>query len=121
MTHLIIHVVDELKICRPISTRWCYSIERHLLVLKRYVHNRLSSKVAWPPGTCMMKLLGFALNILHGTPTQDNECGMQIKRKLIVGKYWLVAEKSKDLTQEEIKLIHEYVITNSTSMDVAHR
>jgi hypothetical protein len=40
---------------------------------------------------------------------------------LIVGKYWLVAEKSKDLTQEEIKLIHEYVITNSTSMDVAHR
>jgi hypothetical protein len=29
--------------------------------------------------------------------------------------------KIKRLTQEEIQLIHEYVITNSTSMDVAHR
>jgi hypothetical protein len=29
--------------------------------------------------------------------------------------------KIKRLTQEEIKFIHEYVITNSTTTDVAHR
>lgn len=28
MTHLIIHLVDELEICGPIHARWCYSIER---------------------------------------------------------------------------------------------
>jgi hypothetical protein len=57
---------------------------------------RPSPKVAWPSSTRMMKFLGFALNILHGTPTKDIECGMQMRRKLIVGKYWLVAAKSKD-------------------------
>ncbi len=57
---------------------------------------RPSPEVVGPPCTCMIKLLGFALNILHGTPTQDVKCGMQIRRKLIVGKYWLVVAKSED-------------------------
>ncbi len=27
MTHLVLHVVEELAICEPIHSRWMYSIE----------------------------------------------------------------------------------------------
>jgi hypothetical protein len=36
-THLFIHLVDDIDICGPVVTRWCYPIERYLGVLKQYV------------------------------------------------------------------------------------
>jgi hypothetical protein len=47
MIHLIIHLVDELEICGPIEARWCYPIEEHLYVLKKYVRNKAK------PEACM--------------------------------------------------------------------
>ncbi len=35
MTHLIIHLVDELEICGPIGAKWCHPMERYLLVLEK--------------------------------------------------------------------------------------
>ena len=40
MSHLVIHLVDELAICGPVSCRWMYPVERYLGVLKKYVRNR---------------------------------------------------------------------------------
>jgi fumarate reductase subunit D len=44
ITHMIIHLVDELKICGPISAMWCYPMEIYLSVVKRYVRNRVRPK-----------------------------------------------------------------------------
>lgn len=30
MPHLMLHLVDELEICGPVHSRWCYSIERYV-------------------------------------------------------------------------------------------
>jgi len=35
MTHLIIHLVDELEICGLVGAKWSYPMERYLLVLKK--------------------------------------------------------------------------------------
>jgi hypothetical protein len=35
MTHLIIHLVDELKICGPVGAKWCYPMEGYLSFLKK--------------------------------------------------------------------------------------
>ena len=40
MSHLVIHLVDELAICGPVGCRWMYPVERYLGVLKKYVRNR---------------------------------------------------------------------------------
>jgi hypothetical protein len=40
MTHLSIHLVDELEICGPVVAQWCYPMERYLSVLKKYMKNR---------------------------------------------------------------------------------
>ncbi len=41
MTHLLIHLVEELELCGLVQIRWMYSIERHLKTLKGYVGNRV--------------------------------------------------------------------------------
>ncbi len=87
-THLIVHLVDELEICGPIFTRWCYLVERYLFVLKRCVHNKAKPKGCMAFGYMYDEAFGFCIEYV--------ECGMKMRKKLIVGKYWLVVEKSKD-------------------------
>ncbi|KAD0884347.1 hypothetical protein E3N88_43588 [Mikania micrantha] len=40
MVHLVIHLAREVKYGGPVAFRWMYPIERDLLKLKLYVHNR---------------------------------------------------------------------------------
>jgi len=40
MIHLIIHLVDETRLCWPAYMRWMYPIERYMKILKGYVKNR---------------------------------------------------------------------------------
>jgi hypothetical protein len=37
MTHLFVHIVDELKTCELVASRWCYPMECYLTILKNYV------------------------------------------------------------------------------------
>jgi hypothetical protein len=46
MTHLLIHLVEELDLCGLVQTQWMYPIERYLKTLNGYVGNR-----AKPEGT----------------------------------------------------------------------
>jgi hypothetical protein len=39
MTHLPYHLVQELDLCGPVSTRWMYPVERYMKTLKGYVRN----------------------------------------------------------------------------------
>jgi hypothetical protein len=39
MTHLLLHVVDELDVCKPIHNCWMYPMERLMKVLNGYVHS----------------------------------------------------------------------------------
>jgi hypothetical protein len=39
MTHLVLHVVEELAICGHVHNRWMYPVERTLGTLKKYVCN----------------------------------------------------------------------------------
>ena len=49
ISHLVLHLVKELELCRPVQTRWMYSVERMNKVLKGYVNNMAR------PKACMMK------------------------------------------------------------------
>ncbi len=40
MTHLTLHVVEELDICGPVHAKWMYLLERTLKMFKTYVRNR---------------------------------------------------------------------------------
>lgn len=59
MTHLIIDLVDELKICGPVHSRWCYSIERYLGVLTKFVREKSKLEAGMASGYMIKELLGF--------------------------------------------------------------
>jgi hypothetical protein len=59
MTHLVVYVVFEVKLCGPIHARWCYGIERYLYILKRYVRNYSKPEGSMATGYMYSEALGF--------------------------------------------------------------
>jgi hypothetical protein len=61
MTHLIIHLVEELDLCSPIHTRWMYPIERYVKALKCYVRNMARLEGSMAIGYTIEEALGFCI------------------------------------------------------------
>ena len=59
MTHLLVHLVEELDICGPVHVRWMYPMERYLKTLKGYVRNRARPEASMAEGYAIDEALGF--------------------------------------------------------------
>jgi len=59
ITHLLIHLVEELKLCGSIQTGWMYPIERYLKTLKGYVGNRAKPKGSMVKRYIIEEAVGF--------------------------------------------------------------
>jgi hypothetical protein len=60
-THFTIHLVDELKICGPMGSKWCYPAEQYLHVLKKHVRNRTKLESCMALGYMCDEALGFTI------------------------------------------------------------
>jgi hypothetical protein len=59
MTHLLLHVVDELDVCGPIHNKWMYLVERMMKVLKGYVHSMARPEGSMAEGYMLEETLGL--------------------------------------------------------------
>jgi hypothetical protein len=59
MSHLIIHLVEELYICGPVHCRWMYPVERYLKTLKDYVRTYTRPEASMAEGYAMSETLGY--------------------------------------------------------------
>ena len=59
MSHLPIHLVEELYWCGPVHVHWYYSIERYMGLLINYVHDRSKLEASMAVGYNVDKALGF--------------------------------------------------------------
>ncbi len=59
MTHLVIHIVEELDLCGLVATRWMYPIEHYMKVLKGYVPNLAQLKGNMANVYSIEKAIGF--------------------------------------------------------------
>jgi hypothetical protein len=59
MTHLVIHLVEELDICGPVHTGWMYPMEKYMKALKRFVQNMARPKGSMGMGYFIEKALGL--------------------------------------------------------------
>jgi hypothetical protein len=66
MTHLVVHLVEELDLCGPLHTRWMYPMERYMKALKGYVRNVVQSKGNMVTGYAIEKVLGFCTEYIQG-------------------------------------------------------
>ena len=113
MTHLVVHLVDELEVCGPVHARWCYSMERYLGVLTRYVRDRSKPEAGMASGYMIDESLGFCteyFSLYEHTKSRvwDPEEELRDSGECLFGK-----PRPKNLSDFELDSIHEYVIKHS--------
>jgi hypothetical protein len=59
MSHLMIHLVEELYVCRPVHCRWMYPVERYMKMLKDYVRTYARPEASIVEGCVMSETLGY--------------------------------------------------------------
>jgi hypothetical protein len=64
MTHLLLHVVDELDACGPIHNIWMYPMEWMTKVLKGYVCSMVRLEGSMVEGYVLEETLGFVIEYL---------------------------------------------------------
>ena len=113
MPHLMLHLVDEIEIYGPVHYRWCYSIERYLGTLVRYVRDKSRPEAAMASSYAVDEALGFCteyFSLYQHTKRRvwDPEEEMRDSGELLLG-----TGKFKRLSQDEKEQIREYVVRNS--------
>jgi hypothetical protein len=116
MTHLPIHLVEQLGICGPMHTRWMYPMERYLKTLKRYVRQCAQPEGSMSHGYIMKEALGFCTEYMQGCNlTQrrvwDDKEDPTMNDEVVEGK-----GRQRTLTAKLRRWIHEFVLNNAESL-----
>ncbi len=64
MTHLVIHLVEELDICGLAYIRWMYPMEKYMKALKRFVQNMARPKGNMAIGYSIEEALGLCMEYI---------------------------------------------------------
>ncbi|GLU03821.1 hypothetical protein SLE2022_209970 [Rubroshorea leprosula] len=72
MVHLIMHLVEEVKLGGPVAYRWMYPIEQFLFTLKNYVCNRAHLEGSIVEAYLSNECLTFCSRYLEGVETRFN-------------------------------------------------
>jgi hypothetical protein len=117
MTHLPYHLIQELDLCGPVSTRWMYPIERYMKTLKGYVRNMARPEASMAEGYVKDECIGFIteylqrFDVVHRRVWDDDEEYGDVKEALEgTGKLYVLSSALRDIA-------HKYVLRNVAVMD----
>jgi hypothetical protein len=116
MTHLLYHLMQELDMCGPVSTRWMYPVERYMKTLKTYVRNMACPEASMVEGYLKDECIGFIIEYLQRFDIiqwrvwdADEEFGDTKEVAEGAGKPYV-------LTPQLCDLAHRYVLSNVAIM-----
>jgi hypothetical protein len=116
MTLLLYHLVQELDLCSPVTTRWMYPIERYMKALKGYVWNMPWPEAYMAEGYLKDECVGFVMEYLQRFDVvhrwvwdAEEEYGDAEEVVEGAGKPYMLSPELRDLT-------HQYVLTNISGM-----
>jgi hypothetical protein len=68
MSHLKIHLVEELYVCRPVHCCWMYPVEQYMKTLKDYVRTYAQLEASMAEGYVMSETLGYCTEYMQRFP-----------------------------------------------------
>lgn len=116
MTHLLIHVVEELGQYGPVSTRWMYPMERYMKLLKGHVRTYYRPEASMAMGYIKDETLGFLTEYMAGSGDHMRRVWQSEEDDGVTGE---VVEGSGRVVQLSIELrdkAHSYVLQNTEPM-----
>jgi hypothetical protein len=113
MTHLTVHLVEELFICGPMQCRWMYPMERYMKTLKDNVRTKARPEGSMAEGFAMDDTLGFYIEyMMRFTPTSrrvwDSKEDQSMYDEVMEG-LWQV----RPISQQFRQWAHDFVLENS--------
>jgi hypothetical protein len=97
ITHLLVHLMEELELCSLVHTRWMYPIDCYLRTLKWFVRNKAKLEGSMVEDYALEEALGFCIRF----------CNHKLKslgwKKKCLYKWWSASRKWA-CTSHECKL-----------------
>lgn len=121
MSHLVIHLVDELAICGPVACRWMYPMERYMGVLKKYVRNRSLPEGSMAEGYIVEEALGLCTEFLQGFQHTRTRVWDAEEEPGISGVELEGHGSARRLADVELNAAHLHVVTNSPATESYYR
>ncbi len=112
MTHLLVHLVDEVDICGPVHARWMYPMERYLKLLKNHVRTMYRPEASMAMGYINDETLGYISEYMDVKPRmwdaneKDDVGGVVLQGQ---GKWKRISNAQRDAA-------HLYVLQNTEIM-----
>jgi len=118
MTHLPVHLVEQLFMCGPVHCRWMYPIERYLKTLKDYVRTYSHPEGSIAEGYLMDDTLGFCTEYMHqyrGTTHRvwDAEEDAIMNDEILRCN----SQQKRKMSDEFRNHSHAFVLDNASSLD----
>jgi hypothetical protein len=113
MSHLMIHLVEELYICGPVHCRWMYPVERYMKILKDYVWTYARPEASMAEGYVMLETLGYCTEYMQrfqGTSRHvwDDKEEQIMNDQVVQGSGW-----RRPMSEELRDWVYNFVINNS--------
>jgi len=110
MTHLLLHVIDELVVYGPIHNKWMYPMERVMKVLKDYVPSMARLEGSIVEGYMLEEKLRFVIEYLH----EFEHVSIRVwdAKEGVYGEVFKGAPTKVVFNSILRDLAHEYVLTN---------
>ena len=109
MTHLIVHLVEEIYILGPIFLHNMFPFERFMGVLKKYVHNRARPEGSISNGFGTEEVIGFCVDFILdfkpiGVPESRHEG--RLSRKGTLGRKTIICMDAHSLSEAHYTVLH---------------
>src|SRR3954452_6618345 len=109
MTHLLVHLVEEINILGPVFLHNMFPFERFMGVLKKYVHNRARPEGSISKGYGTEEFIEFCVDFIPdlkpiGVPESRYEGRMH--RKDTLGKKTTICMDEHSFTQAHYTVLH---------------
>ncbi|XP_021846453.2 uncharacterized protein [Spinacia oleracea] len=127
MVHLLIHLVDEVKLGGHVHYRWMYPIERYLAFLKSHVSNKAQPEGSIAEGYLLWETIAFCSRYLESVktvfnrPKRNEDSVPDINNYLYDSAGRVVGmKKNVRVDDKSLKQAHRYVLLHSDEMKLAY-
>lgn len=117
MTHLLVHVVEELHEFGPVSARWLYPLERYMKLLKGHVRTYYKPEASMAKGYIKDETLGFLTEYIAEYDHVKTRVWNSDEEEGVIGEVLEGVATTKNLSRPIRDLAHEFVLHNTVLME----
>lgn len=118
MTHLPVHLVQQLFMCGPVHCRWMYPIERYMKTLKDYVRQYAHPEGSIAEGYRMDDTLGFCTEYMKQYRGTTHRVWDSMEEAIMNDEVLPANEPRKRKLSQEVRAhAHSFVLENAACVE----